>query len=260
VSRRGDGLTAGGAFVDADAEWRPSVGVRLRAGAGWDASRLAGRGSGSVSAVLGSGERTLSLGAVRSARADSFRALAGERVDGRTVGAASETSGQLAVTLGGPASRLRLGARAGEVTGSGFAAIFAAAASARADWSVLRRGAWSVWAGAAAEATHHARDLSGSGSTDPAAPRLFSPPLFVSASPRVSVEREGGSRTLTLDAGPALQVTAGPRGGARMGGDVRLSVAQRLADRLRLSLDARAEQVASVYARAEVLAGAAFLF
>jgi hypothetical protein len=117
-----------------------------------------------------------------------------------------------------------------------------------------------VWAGAAAEATHHARDLSGLGSSDPAAPRLFSPPLFVAASPRLSVERDVASGAVTLDAGPALQVTAGPGGGARLGGDVRLSAAQRVADRLRLSLEARAERVANVYARGEVVAGAALLF
>jgi hypothetical protein len=210
--------------------------------------------------VLGDGERTLTVGAARSARADSFRALAGEPVDGRTIGAASESVGEVQAALGDGRGRVRLSVRAGEVTGEGFAATFVGAAAVRADRAVLRSGAWAAWAGASVEATHHGRDLSGLASTDPLAPRLFSPPLFLSASPRLAVSREGGPGTFLLDAGPALQAISGPGGGVRVGGDARLSLSGRVAERLRLSLEARAERVASVYSRAEVLAGAAVLF
>ena len=57
---------------------------------------------------------------------------------------------------------------------------------------------WSALGGASAEATHHARDLSGLSGGDPLAPRLFSPPLFVTASPRFGVVRETGPLEMIL--------------------------------------------------------------
>jgi tetratricopeptide (TPR) repeat protein len=259
AAHRGDGHRAEGAWVDLRAEWRPSRAARLRLGGGWDASRLAGRASGEAALELGAEERRITLLASRRARTDSFRALAGEGVDGRTAGAASETTAGLRAALDGPTRRLRLAARAGAVSGPAFASTFVGAASARADRALLRRGPWSAWAGAAAEATHHARDLSGA-SGDVAAPRLFSPPLFLTASPRLALERTGGAGSASLDAGPTLQLSGGPGGGLRLGGDVRLALGHRVGDRLRLSLEARAERIASVHSRADVLAGAALLF
>ncbi|HET8539956.1 MAG TPA: tetratricopeptide repeat protein [Anaeromyxobacter sp.] len=258
VARRGDGLRAEGAFVDARGEWRASTALRLRASGGWDGSRRAGRATGEVALDLRGPVRTLSVGVARAARADSFRALAGEAVDGRTAGAASETCAEVRASWDDGARRLRLAARAGEVTGPAFPATFAAAASARADLAVFRRGAWTAWAGASLDATHHARDLSGA--ADPLAPRLFSPPLFAAITPRLAIGREGAAGSVALEAGPALQLTSGPGGGVRLGGDARVSLARRLGDRLRLTLDGRAERVASAYGRAEVLAGAALLF
>ena len=96
---------------------------------------------------------------------------------------------------------------------------------------------------------------------DPAAPRLFSPPLFASASPRVGVARDAGlSGRLEADAGPALQVTTGAGAGVRLGGDARLSLSQRLGDRVELGVAGRAERVANAYARFELSARAALLF
>jgi hypothetical protein len=112
------------------------------------------------------------------------------------------------------------------------------------------------------DATHHGRDLSGLGSApDPAAPRLFSPPLFVAASPRFSLVRDGGlAGRVELDAGPALQVTAGLDGSVRVGGDVRAALVHRVGDALRLSAEARAERIAGAYSRLEATAAAAVLF
>jgi hypothetical protein len=117
-----------------------------------------------------------------------------------------------------------------------------------------------VTAGAAAEATHHARDLSGADG-DPAAPRLFSPPLFASASPRVGVVRDAGlAGRLEADAGPAVQLTTGADASVRLGGDVRLALSQRFGDRLQVGVAGRAERVADVYRRFELSARAALLF
>ena len=77
----------------------------------------------------------------------------------------------------------------------------------------------------------------------PASPRLFSPPLFLVASPRLSLAREApGGVHLVLDAGPALQLVAGPGGALRAGGDVHASVVQPIRQRLRLAAEVRAER------------------
>jgi tetratricopeptide (TPR) repeat protein len=261
--RRGEGVARSeGTFAAARAEWRPSAGARLALGGGWDGSRLAAHGlSGALRLELLEGERTLSFGVARSAREDSYRALAGEVVAGRAVGAASENVASLRAAWAGASRRLEVAARAGAVTGAGFDPDFTAGAGVRADCALVRRGVWALWAGAAADVTHHARDLSGLADADPLAPRLFSPPLFATASPRLSLVRDAGlSSRLVLDAGPALQLTAGPGGGARLGGDARLALESRVADRLRLSLGARGERISDVHGRLEAFGAAALLF
>ncbi len=68
-----------------------------------------------------------------------------------------------------------------------------------------------------------------------------------------------GQRVL-LDAGPAVQLTAGPGGAVRLGGDARAALVQRFGDRLRLTAELRAEQIAHVYTRIEGAAQLAVLF
>jgi cellulose synthase operon protein C len=259
VVHRGGGSLAEGARLAASGEWRPAPGDRLRARLGWDGARLAGQRAGGELAYERVGEDlSLSLALVRAPRQDSFRALAGEVVSGVRIGAASDDVAEARLALARGRDRLQLVARAGAVTGAGFDPVLAVGGSVRADRDVARGGAWLVRAGASALATHHARDLSGLSGADPLAPRLFSPPLFVAASPRLEIVREAGDGSrLALDAGPALQLTAGTGGGARLGGDVRASVAQRVGAWLRLGLEGRAERVSSVYQRLELAATAA---
>lgn len=185
---RGGGAHAEGTHLAAAGEWRPRRGDRLRLGLAWDGARLCGReAGGELRWEQERGDLALSLRAARVPRRDSFRALAGERVGDVRVGAASEDLGEIRVGLTSGRDRLELTARAGAVSGAGFRAVFTAGASGRADREVLRRGVWRIRLGAAAEATHHARDLSGLHDADALAPRLFSPPLFLAASPRVVV-------------------------------------------------------------------------
>jgi tetratricopeptide (TPR) repeat protein len=261
---RGDGAVAEGAFVDVKAEWRPGPEHRLRAGVAWDGARLAGRGVlGELRYEREDGGRAVSVALARRARQDSFRAHSGEVVDGRPVGAASDEvlEARLAHRGASDSDTLALSARAGTVRAAGMDAVFLLGADARADRALLRRGAWTFSAGAAAEATHHARDVSGLRDADPTAPRLFSPPLFLALSPRLGLVRDvGHAGHLALDVGPALQLTAGPGGGILLGGDARLSVAQRLHERLRIGLEGRAERVAAVHERLELTAVAAVLF
>jgi hypothetical protein len=203
----------------------------------------------------------ISLGVLRQARQDSYRALAGEVIGGALRGAASETLGEVRLDREDEAGGLHLAARAGAVTGSGFDAIFTAGASARADQALLRAGGWVLLGGGRIEATHHARDLSGLRDGDPLAPGLFSPPLFLTASPRLWLVRdERLVGRLSLDAGPALQLTAGPGGGTRLGGDAVLSATRRFGDRLRASVDGRVEVVPGAYLRAGVSGALAVLF
>lgn len=254
---RGDGRLAEGARLAASAEWRPAPGDRLRLRFGWDGARLAGRRAGGELAYERVREElSLSLGIVRAPRQDSFRALAGEVLSGVRIGAASDDAAEARLTIARGRDRLQLAARAGAVTGEGFDPVLAAGGSVRADRDLVRSGPWTLRAGASALATHHGRDLSGlAGAADPLAPRLFSPPLFVAASPRLELVREDGEGSrLALDAGPALQLTAGPGGGARLGGDVRASAGQRLGRSLRIGVEARGERVSSVYQRLEIAA------
>jgi hypothetical protein len=196
----------------------------------------------------------------RTPRTDSFRAYAGEEVSGVLAGAAMENVLEVRRGFGGP-TRLELGARAGAVTAAGVPPALLAGVSGRAERAVLRRGAWTLAAGAAVGAVHHGRDLSGDGTAGDLAPRVFSPPLFLSASPRLALVREAGVRgRLVLDAGPALQVVGGGGGGVRAGGDARLALSQRVGERLRLLAEARAERIADVYTRLDATFGLAVLF
>jgi hypothetical protein len=131
--------------------------------------------------------------------------------------------------------------------------------AARADRALLHAGAWVLSAGAAVDASHHARDLSGQDG-DPFAPRLFSPLLFIGLSPRLGLAREAGVARLALDGGPALQHVSGAGGALRTGGDVRLSLVQPFAGRLRLGAELRAERIAGFYARLEAGASLAVTF
>lgn len=259
---RGGGAHADGTLLGATGEWRPDPGDRLRAGFTWDGARLAGHeAGGEIAWERARDGLALALRAARLPRRDSFRALAGEHVAGVRVGAASDHVAELRAGLASGVDRLELSARAGVVSGAGFRAAFLAAAAARADREVLRRGDWRIRLGGAAEVSHHARDLSGLHDGDPLAPRIFSPPLFLVASPRVVVEREAGpSSTMSLDVGPSLQVTGGRGAGTRAGGDFRVSVSRRFGERLRLSLHERGEIVPSAYRRFEFSGSLALLF
>jgi cellulose synthase operon protein C len=257
----GDGEHAQGTLLSASGEWRPGPGDRLRLRFAWDGARLAGKkAGGEIAWEQAREDRTLSLAALLAPRHDSFRALAGEIVSGARVGAASDDVVEARGTFSSGRDRLEASARAGAVTGAGFDPVFTMGASLRAAREVVRGGAWVVRAGASALAAHHARDLSGLADEDPMAPRLFSPLLFVSASPRLEVVREVGMESrLAVDAGPALQLTAGPGGGVRLGGDVRASLARRVGEWLRLGLEGRAERVADVYQRFELAGTLAFV-
>ncbi|ACL65273.1 Tetratricopeptide TPR_2 repeat protein [Anaeromyxobacter dehalogenans 2CP-1] len=257
-----DGARAEGAQVRVTGRWRPDPAWRLDAAGGWDGARRAGQGFQGALGVEGSlGTATLAATVSRAPRLDSFRAYAGELVDGRVVGAASETAAAVRVALAGRDLRGELSARAGTVSGAGLRSTFLAGAAARADRVLARPGGFELSAGGAVEAVHHARDLSGDGPVaDPAAPRLFSPPLHATASPRLTLARgDGLAGRLVLDAGPAVQLTTGPRGAVRAGGDARAAVFRRLG-RIQLSAEARYGRLASVHTAFSGAVGAELLF
>jgi tetratricopeptide (TPR) repeat protein len=256
----GEGRRAQGAAAALGAEWRPDVDERVQLSAAWDALRPGAAAlGGALRVVLGDGDRSLSVGVARTARQDSFRALAGIPVAGRRVGAASDDVLELRATVPAGAGRLELGARGGEVEGAGMPATLVASATARFDHPIARAGPWLLSAGAAAAAIHHARDLSGLDG-DPLAPRLYSPLLFLALSPRLGVVREAGTARLAVDAGPALQHASGPGGGLRAGGDVRASASQPVGARLRLGASVSAERIAGAYTRLEAGATLAVVF
>jgi tetratricopeptide (TPR) repeat protein len=256
----GEGRRAEGPTAAIGVQWRPDPGERLDASLAWEGVRAGvAAAGGTLSLTRQDGDLTLAAGLSRRPRRDSFRALAGVDVAGHHVGAASDDAveGRVAVVAG--AYRTELAARAGQVRGDGMPDTFFAAAAARVDRSLLRTGAWGLSTGAAAEVTHHSRDLSGLDG-DPLAPRLFSPPLFVALSPRLSLTREAGPARLFLDAGPALQAVSGARGGFRAGGEARLEAAQPLGARLRLGANLRAERIAAAYQRLEAGVSLAVVF
>jgi cellulose synthase operon protein C len=246
------GARAEGAFVLGRAEWRPDPALQLEAEAGWDALRLGGRGfSGALRLERRGDAGALAIRLVRAARQDSFRAYAGEVVAGRVAGAASDTFVEVSATRAGEGLRTALAARAGAVSAAGSRSALLAGVSARTDREVADLGGLRVTVGVRADALHHARDLSGLGeATDTGAPRLFSPPLQASLSPRLGLARDDGlAGGFTLDAGPSLQGVGGPRHALRAGGDLRAALTRRVGDRLRLGADASAERLAAVYTR-----------
>lgn len=264
ASHRGpDGARAEGAQVRITGQWRPRPAVRLDVAGGWDGARLGGQGLQGLARIEGAlGAATVSASAWRAPRLDSFRAYAGETVDGTRVGAASETAAGLRVAFAGQDVRGELSARAGTVAGLGFRSTLTAGVSARADRLLARPGGFELWAGAAGETVHHARDLSGDGAAaDPAAPRLFSPPLHATASPRLTLSRDDGlAGRFLVDAGPAVQLTTGANRAVRAGGDVRAAVLRRVGGRLQLSAEARYGRLASVHAAFSAAVGAELLF
>lgn len=258
---RGDGVEASGANVSVEGEWRPSPGERLRVHGGIDDVRQGPAAlSGAVRLERSSEDRLLAVGVRRAPRLDSFRAYAGERSGTARAGAASDNLVELRVARG-RGTRLEVTARAGSVSAEGISPVLTAAAGGRADRALLRARGWTVAGCVAAEAVHYARDLSGTDDPLDLSPHVFSPPLFVSASPRLVATRDAGARGwLSLDLGPALQAVAGEGGGVRLGGDARLAFAWRSGDRLRLGGEARAERIANVYTRLEAALTAALLF
>lgn len=260
ASWAGEGRRADGTTAAALAQWRPGPAARVEASFGWEGSRPGAAAAGGALRLAREDEDgAISVALARSPRRDSFRALAGVDVAGRLIGAASDDALEARAALSGAAGRLEVSARAGQVEGSGMPATFFASAGARVERPLLRSGGWTLSAGAAAGAQHHARDLSGLDG-DPLAPRLFSPLLFVSLSPRLALAREAGPARLAVDAGPALQHASGPGGGLRAGGDLRASLVQPLGDRLRLVADLRAERIAAAYTRLEAGAALAVVF
>lgn len=277
ASHRGGGdAAAEGGFVRVGAGWRPSPRVALRLEGGWDGARLGGQGGAGLLRVVVRGDQTSVAGeAYRSARHDSFRAFAGERIGGEVVGAASEQGLAVRLTFApgaarpvadeeapSPATRLALGGSAGAVVAPGLDPVWVAGASARLDRRVGEPGRLAVWVGLAGRATHHARDVSGLGDpVDAGAPRLFSPPLQLDASPRLGLVLDRGlAGGLRLDAGPALQLVTGPRGAVRAGGDLSLTAWRRVGDRLRLGVEGSAERLASAYTRVAASATAEVLW
>ena len=261
ATARGQGGAASGAALDVGAGWRPDPSTRLRAALGWDAARPGGATlAGELGLERPGDERTWSAAVRRYARLDSYRAYAGEVVQGRRAGGASETDAELRAAWPGD-TRVELAARAGAVSAAAVSPALVAGATARVDRALVHAGAWTVSAGGAVELVHHSRDLSGGGGPTDPAPRLFSPPLFATASPRILLAREAGLRgRLTLDAGPAVQLTAGPGGAVRAGGDARLAFVERFGDRLRVGGEARFEQLAAVHTRFDAALTAALLF
>ncbi|BDG01014.1 tetratricopeptide repeat protein [Anaeromyxobacter oryzae] len=253
ASARGPGgARASGALVRGRAEWRPDPGVSLEAAAAWDGARAAAQGFAGALRLERRGDGgALSVAVVRAARLDSYRAYAGETVGGHVAGAASDEVVELSGSRAGEGLRLAATARAGAVTAPGVGPVFLAGLSARADRPVADAGGLTVTLGARAEATHHARDLSGLGETvDSGAPRLFSPPLQATLSPRLGLARDDGlAGGFTLDAGPSLQVVTGARRSVRAGGDLRLAWTRRVGQRLRLGAEGQAERLAAVYTR-----------
>jgi cellulose synthase operon protein C len=255
------GASAEGGFVRVEAEWRSGGALRLGGAGGWDGARRAGQLAGALrlgwSGTSVEGEVSVS----RTPRLDSFRAYAGEVVGGRTVGAVSEDGVALRLARAAGATRLELTARAGALSGPVLSPVAVAALAGRGDRVLGRPGSVALSAGLLVRAIHHGRDASGLADADPLAPRVFSPPLEVDASPRLGLRRDAGlAGGFLVDAGPALQVVTGSRGGVRAGGDARAAAWTRLGERLRLRAEASAEQVAAAYARWTAGATAEVLF
>jgi cellulose synthase operon protein C len=252
-----------GADVSGRVEWRPAPGLQLGLAGGWAGARRFGARLEGEARLARAGERgAVSVAIRRTAREDSFRAFAGEEIGGVRTGAASETALELAVGRGDGRLRAEARLRAGAVSGAGFSPDFTAGAEGRLDRVLGRTGELALSAGVRAAATHHARELSGLGpAADPAAPRLFSPPLAADLSPRLSLAGKlGADGRLVVDGGPALQVVTGSRGAVRAGGDLRISAVGRLGERLRVSADARAERLVEAHVRYEGRLGAEVVF
>ena len=228
---------------------------------GWEGVRTGAAAlGGSLRLEREDGERTLSLAISRTPRRDSFRAIAGGERSGLRVGAASDDAVEGRAAWATEAGRLELSARAGQVTGSAMTPTLLAAAGARLDRRLARSGGWTLSAGGAAEATHHARDLAGLDG-DPAAPRLFSPPLYVGGlAPAHARRGRPGRRGSRSTRDPRCSSSRGRGGALRAGGDVRASLVQPLGGRLRLTAEVRAERIAAVYSRVEGGAALAVVF
>lgn len=258
----GDGARAEGALLDVRGELRPAPGRRLAVGLTWAGARRAGAVGAAARWAAKDEDLGWELGFERRFRRDSLRAYAGERVGDAVAGAAAENLVVGSARAQAGVAEVTLSARGGAVTAASGAANGLFGATARADVPWLRRGALVVSAGLAGDAAGYAHDAAGLGAeADPLAPRYFSPPLFAALSPRLRLVHDAGLRgRVLLDAGPALQLTAGPGGKVQLGGDARLAVFRRLSPRLVVGLDARAERVASAYRRVEGSAFGAVVF
>jgi tetratricopeptide (TPR) repeat protein len=258
---RGAGSGASGPLVVARGEVRPRPGLRVAGRLGWDGLRLAAAVTGGVRLDLGEPADGFSVAAERIARTDSFRARAGERVGDAIAGAACEDA--VEVRLARPLGPLRASAslRAGAISAASRPSDAFGAGRAAADLPLDLGGGWTLAPGAEVLASAAARDESGAGpDADPLAPRVFTPPFFLSAAARLALVHEvRGAHRLDLELAPAVQVVGGAAAAVHAGGEARAAYTGRLGW-LRLTAELRAEQVADVYRRvaAGVAASAVF--
>jgi tetratricopeptide (TPR) repeat protein len=256
----GGGVETSGAVLLARGEVRPRPGVRVSGQLGWDGLRLAAALTGGVRLDLGEPADGLSVVAERTARSDSFRARAGERVGEAIAGAASENA--IEVRLARPLGPLQATAslRAGAITAGASRPDAFGTVRAGATLPLALGGGWTVTPGAEVLAATAARDESGLGpAPDPLSPRVFTPPLFASAAARVAVAREDPRGRLDAELAPAVQLVGGAGGSVRGGGMARAAYTGRFGW-LRLQAEVRAEQIADVYRRVAGGLAAAALF
>jgi len=201
--------SAGGGFVRGDADFHLGASTDFGLGAGYH--NIGERGYvGKVDlSHLGEAWR-VGIGAERSLRYDSFVALAGDTVDGRTIGSARENRLHLLARYEGEKGTFSFEPYGGIVDARGVAGNPFGGARIETRYRIFSGDHVDVSPVLGIEGYHYRFDAFGI-DNEPGSPRpggYFSPTGFGSAEPGLAITaRIGESQFLDIEGGPALQVT-----------------------------------------------------
>lgn len=185
----GSGM-ATGAFFSLESELRPSPADALQLELGFhglrsDAAGLRGR----VEWIQRDDAWQIRPRVERQPRQDSFASLVTHAVHANVAALRLERQTET--------SRVWVDPQAGFLSGIGSDANLLLALDGGAEWSVARWTGWSLWLGWESRLSHYGDDASVIGA--------FTPALFVSQTPLVTLRTTAGPHMLDLSAGPSLQ-------------------------------------------------------
>lgn len=253
-------------YLEIDGQYRLSPERRIELGLGYHALTQSARDVLGRAAFASDGEKfDWRVGFERKLRFDSFAALAGESVDGQSIGAARENRFYGRLEREGERVVASVEPYAGWVDARGIDvnALVGIRGDVRAKLGEL--GILEFWPYYRANVLHYENDAFG---VDPAvdtpeAGGYFSPQFYAEQVPGLRIEGHWGkNHEFTLEGGPAAQFVNESHGTMRfeLGGHARLAYVLYLRESIYWSVDTSFTRIGNIYTRGEATTTLTFEF